>query len=110
MTVEERGIHKIETFRDKTGRTVKTFTPFPYNGGKVKYTGVARIRVVPILSDPTGIKEKDFEFPFTDETDSIEKAFETFDIVCQKRVDENNAKVNAKVKLADTGKEESCET
>lgn len=100
MNFEERNVCKIEIYRDKTGRTVKTFIPL--NGGKTFYSGIARIRVVPIVSDMSGIKEKDFEFPFPDETETLEMAFDTFDIVCQKRVDENNAKINTKIKLVES--------
>jgi len=73
----------------------------PVNNDKPFFTGIARIRVVPAANDQTTLKEKDFEFPFPVETETVENAFYDFDNICQKRVDENNAKV--RVKLGDNG-------
>lgn len=99
MTFDERKVCEIKTYIDSAGRTVKMFCPI--NNDPPFFSGVARIRIVPIQNDPKEIKEKDFEFPFPIETKTIIDAFYDFDSVCQKRVDENNTKV--RVKLADNG-------
>jgi hypothetical protein len=90
---------EIKLYRDNMGRTIRMFVPI--NGDKPFFTGIARIRVVPVAGDSSTPKEKDFEFPFPIETLTIEQAFTDFDNICQKRVDENNTKLRAK--LADNG-------
>jgi hypothetical protein len=99
MTPDERKVCEIKTYRDNTGRTVKMFCPV--NNESPFFSGIARIRVVPVVNDAKTIKEKDFEFPFPIETTTVEQAFADFDSICQKRVDENNTKVRSK--LVDNG-------
>lgn len=99
MTYDERKVCEIKTYRDNSGSTVKMFCPV--NGGKPFFTGIARIKVVPLAKDSVTQKEKDFEFPFPVETETLENAFYDFNKICQKCLDENNAKV--RVKLADNG-------
>lgn len=106
MDIEDRGICEIKIYRDKTGRTVKSFIPVEDNSFTKKncavpmFSGVVRIKVVPLVSDKSQTFEKDFEFAFPDEIKTYLDAFIKFDEICQKRIDENNTKM--KTKLAES--------
>lgn len=99
IDIEDRGICEVKLFRDKTGRTVKALIPYESdlftkkNCAVPMFTGLVRIKVVPMVGDKSQVFEKDFEFPFTDDVKSVIDAFERFDEICQKRIDERNVKV-----------------
>lgn len=98
-------VRKVETFKDDRGRVVNMLTPV--SGGEPYFTGVARIRVVPYdITGPETVREKDYEFAFPETMKTLEDAFRTFDELVTRNVDENNARVKAKYKLADQGAQE----
>jgi len=103
MTFRERKVCTVSTFQDITGRTVKRLDPYIVYGPEDKpmFIGKVRIKIVPLAGDSTTAKEKDFEFPFTDDVKTVEQAFDKFDEICQKRVDENNTKMKMKLTEGD---------
>lgn len=88
-------IKKMTMFRDEKGHVVKMFedyvsspTPTP-----VMFSGTVRVVVTPPMNDVSQTFERDYEFPFTDDVTSVEQAFEKFDEIAKKRLDERNKKI-----------------
>lgn len=84
-------IRKENVYRDEAGRVVKEFVPL--TEGQTLYCGKVRVRISNPMNDKSQVFERDFEFPMTDDITSVEMAFEKFDEICKKRVEERKEKV-----------------
>lgn len=90
MGTEHHGIMEVKKFMDGHSREVNSFTQvFGKDKDEVFYKGRAMVRVQPMSQNgvPKPPQVIPFEFCFPEGT-TLKKAFDTFDEVCKKEIDE----------------------
>jgi len=76
-------IHELNTYQDDEGRIVVKHTCI--SDSSMLFTGKQRVKTA-------DMKEWDWEFAFPTDVQTLESAFERFDEVCKRRLDEHNEK------------------
>jgi hypothetical protein len=102
MGTEHHTIMEVKSFVDNAGREVKEFIQvFGKDKDKVSfYKGRAMVKIQGVGQNgiPMPPHMVPFEFCFPEDTTGLKKAFDTFDEVAKKEIDEHAAKMREQAK------------